>query len=69
MKKLKPYFFILPSFFFLAIFTYYPFLNSAYFSLFQYNLSTPQKKFIGLANYLNILQNPLFWQVVKNNLI
>ena len=44
-------------------------MNSFYLSLFRYNLSTPKKEFIGFSNYLDIFQNPVFWTVVKNNLI
>jgi len=68
ISKTKPYLYILPSFVFLAIFTYYPFVNSMYLSFFKYNLSTPDKAFNGLSNYVHILHDPLFWTVVKNNI-
>ena len=69
ISKTKPYLYIIPSFVFLAIFTYYPFVNSTYLSFFKYNLSTPDKAFSGLSNYVQILHDPLFWTVVKNNIV
>lgn len=42
--SLKPYMYVLPSFVCISIFTYYPFLNSLYLSLFRYNISTPNKQ-------------------------
>ncbi len=68
IDKIKPYIYILPAFIFLCLFTYYPFLKSIYLSLFRYNLSTPQKKFIGLENYIHLFKDPVFWIVVKNNI-
>jgi len=69
ISKTKPYLYIIPSFVFLAIFTYYPFVNSTYLRFFKYNLSTPDKAFAGLSNYVQILHDPLFWTVVKNNIV
>ena len=37
----RPYLYILPTFFFLFIFTHYPILKTFYLSLFKWNLATP----------------------------
>jgi multiple sugar transport system permease protein len=42
----------------------YPLLASAYYSLTQYNLLTPEK-WVGAGNYLNLLNDPLFLQSLK----
>lgn len=65
-KFLRPYFYLFPAFFFLAIFTYFPIFRSFYVSLFRWNTEYPQKVFIGLQNYVDIYNDLLFWKVVKN---
>lgn len=65
----RPYLYILPTFFFLFIFTHYPILKTFYLSLFKWNLATPKKEFVGLANYVQAWSTPLFWQVLQNNVV
>lgn len=65
--RFRPYFYILPAFVFLATFTYYPFLSSAYLSLFQLDPAQPLGRFVGLANYVQAWQTALFWKVLWNN--
>jgi len=43
--------------------------NSFYLSLFSYNLATPEKRFIGLGNYIKAFHDPVFWKVAKNNAV
>ena len=62
------YLYLLPSLAFLAIFTYYPMAFSTYLSLFRWNVLNPDKVFVGLANYLHLWHEPLFWLVLRNNL-
>ena len=69
IKKTRPYLYVLPAFFFLCVFTYYPFVKSIYLSLFRYNMSTPNKVFIGFSNYVAIFHDPVFLKVVKNNIL
>jgi len=65
----RPYLYILPTFFFLFVFTHYPILKTFYMSLFKWNLATPKKEFVGLANYVQAYSTPLFWQVFQNNVV
>ncbi|MGH7320411.1 MAG: carbohydrate ABC transporter permease [Candidatus Rokuibacteriota bacterium] len=65
----RPYLYILPTFVFLAVFTHYPILKTFYLSLFRWNLATPRMEFAGLANYAQAWATPLFWQVLRNNLL
>ncbi len=69
LSLVRPYLYILPTFFFLFIFTHYPILRTFYLSLFKWNLATPKREFVGLANYLQVWSTPLFWQVLQNNLV
>ncbi len=62
------YLYLLPALVFLAIFTYYPMGFSAYLSLFRWNVLTPDRVFVGAANYLSLWREPLFWLVLRNNL-
>ncbi|MFO7848998.1 MAG: sugar ABC transporter permease [Spirochaetia bacterium] len=61
--------FLLPSFLFLAVFTYYPIFDALYLSLTRYDAFTPEPVFQGLKNYIDLLHNPIFWEVLINNLI
>jgi ABC-type sugar transport system permease subunit len=68
-KVLKAYLYIVPAFFFLAIFTYYPIFRAFYLSLFKWSTSYPVKVFTGFSNYVDIFKTPLFWKVIQNTLI
>ena len=69
IKSIKPYLYIIPAFFFLIIFTYYPIFRAFYLSLFKWSTSYPVKIFTGFSNYVDIFKTPLFWIVIKNSLI
>jgi len=72
-KKIKTYIsaylFIIPSFLFLGVFTYWPIFRSFWYSLTRYNLSTPQPIFCGFSNYLKMINASLFWKVLNNTLL
>lgn len=65
----KYYRFVIPSLVFLALFTYYPLINAMYHSLFRQSIMSPVPRFVGFQNYLDLFGQPLFWTVIKNNLI
>ncbi len=50
------------------MFTYYPILYSLVISFFRWDIFTPQPVFCGFDNYVEIFQEPVFWQVLKNTL-
>jgi multiple sugar transport system permease protein len=58
---------ILPTLAILAIFRFAPMLQAFYLSLTQYDLVHPPK-FIGLANFANLLQDPLFLKSARVSL-
>jgi ABC-type sugar transport system permease subunit len=68
-KGIKPYLYLVPAFFFLVIFTYYPIFRALYLSLFKWSTSYPVKVFTGFSNYVDIFTTPLFWKVTQNSLI
>jgi multiple sugar transport system permease protein len=58
-QALFAYAIIFPTLAILAIFRFLPMLEAFYFSLTQYDLVHPPK-FIGLANFIDLVQDPLF---------
>lgn len=60
---------LLPSFFFLSVFTLFPIANSAFSSLFKDNLSVITPVYVGFQNYANLLKDPIFIKAFKNNLV
>jgi len=64
-----PYLYLLPSLVFLAAFTYLPLGVAATLSSVRWNVLTPEPTFVGLDNYRTLLVDPLFWLVLRNNVI
>lgn len=63
-----PLVFILPCLLGLVVFTYVPVLMSFGLSFTYWNLlGTP--RFVGLDNYIEVLNDPLFWKTVNNTFI
>lgn len=69
LSRLSPFLYLLPSFVFLAVFTYYPMITSIYNSFHKWNLAFIQPTPTGFDNYRLIFDTPLFWRVVQNNII
>jgi sn-glycerol 3-phosphate transport system permease protein len=65
----RPYLYILPTFFFLFVFTHYPILKTFYMSLFRWNLAAPKREFVGFGNYAQAWSTPVFWEVLRNNIV
>ncbi|MFN8471083.1 MAG: sugar ABC transporter permease [Anaerolineae bacterium] len=61
-----PYLLILPTLIFVVVFTLWPSLATVYNSLFRANQAVRVPQFIGLGNYLNLIQDPVFLQVLRN---
>lgn len=59
---------LLPSLVFLFLFTFYPIAKTLRLSFFQADLATPEPSYIGVDNYVHILQDPVFHKVMVNNL-
>jgi len=67
-KKIKPYLFLLPAFFFLFVFTLYPIASAVRTSLYKINLSDPKGSFTGAGNYLGLIGDETFMLVLRNSL-
>lgn len=60
-------FFVLPAMLLYLIFVGFPFVQTIYFSLTDWNGVRPTKNFIGLANYQEMIRDPLLWKSLRNN--
>ncbi len=58
------YLYLLPTLFVLFLFVYWPLLQSLYLSLHDWNLLRRGGPFVGLENYLRVLSDPAFWQLL-----
>ncbi|RXT04301.1 carbohydrate ABC transporter permease [Ammoniphilus sp. CFH 90114] len=59
---------LLPSLIFLILFTFYPVLKTLVLSFYQADLGSPEPFFIGMENYQRMMEDDVFWKVLKNNL-
>ncbi|RYD05802.1 hypothetical protein N752_07880 [Desulforamulus aquiferis] len=60
--------FLLPSFIFLLLFTFYPVMQTFYLSFFQAGLGTPDPLFTGINNYREMMDDHVLQKVLTNNL-
>jgi sn-glycerol 3-phosphate transport system permease protein len=71
-NKALPYFLILPTAIFVAVFTAWPVLLSIYQSFFLQRMNIAKFReptFIGFGNYIDLFTDPYFIQVIKNTLL
>jgi multiple sugar transport system permease protein len=62
-----PYVFVSPFYIFFFVFGAFPILYALYLSFHQWNgLSTAPMVWVGLGNYIDNIQDPLFWQALGN---
>lgn len=61
--------FTAPNFILLGVFVFWPIAYSLYLSFFKWNMISPNKIFIGLANYRALFNDPVFLQVSRNTLL
>lgn len=60
-------FLVIPLFFF-SLFKIYPMLSNFYLSFTRYNMVS-QPQWVGLSNYLEALQDRVFWAAVRNTVV
>lgn len=65
-RSIIGYLLLVPSLAAFAVFMFYPLLDTIYLSFFDWNLISPEKKFVGFQNYIRVLQDPVTWKVLKN---
>lgn len=65
-QALTAYVFLaVPALFYIVI-RFYPAVESFYLSFTKWNIVSPTKEFVGLANYQRLLGDALFWKVMGN---
>ena len=64
-----PWLFLLPTFIILAIFLYYPALQTLRLSLFRSNIILGNQTFVGLAQFAELLSSPVYHQVILQTVI
>ena len=69
LKRLAPYLYVLPALSALLLWNYYPLLFLIDLSFHRLDASSPTPSWIGLANYRELLLDPLFWRVLRNTAI
>ena len=68
-RKIAGYFFLIPSFIFLATFLLYPLIKSIAMSFTDWNGFNPEYKWVGMENYTKLFTGtPAYWSSIKINL-
>lgn len=67
LPRLTPYLFLLPALAVLGVFVYYPVAENFRFSLYQWGSFTPEWKYVGLGNYLELWQDPVVYKSLLHN--
>lgn len=61
--------FLIPVFFFIAIYIVYPIFDSFALSLNSWNGIDSAKKFVGFGNWITLMGDKVFWKAFSNNII
>ncbi|MDO8144090.1 MULTISPECIES: carbohydrate ABC transporter permease [Isoptericola] len=64
--KVSPYLYISPFFLLFAVVGLFPLGYTAVVSVYEWNLLGGQGDFVGMQNYVDVLQQPTFWKSVGN---
>lgn len=68
LPKIKPYIVIAPSLLVLLVFWVYPIFEMVGLSFYKWDLISPVKQWVGLANYASLLRDATFFQALANTL-
>ncbi len=67
-RAVRPWLFLAPALLLLALFTFWPVLWGSYLAFTEYNFLTPPR-FVGLANFEDLVEDPVFFISLKNSLL
>lgn len=68
-KKYVPYLFLLPAGVILLVFFFIPFFQTIVLSFKDYSASIYNPTFVGLQNYIKLMQSPIFYKVLLNTFL
>lgn len=68
-KNRTGFLFVLPALIFYLVFFVQPFINTAWYSLTNWNGVDPAKQFVGFANYARMFDDRLLWLSLQHNLV
>ncbi len=60
------YTFLLPTLAVLGVFVFYPVLKALSLSFYEWDMISPNPKWVGIGNYTDLLQDDLFWKSLGN---
>lgn len=73
LRAVRPYLYILPALLFIGLFIYWPLIQVIYLSFLKWNLISPDREWVGMANYAKVVQHrdfvPMLWQSLQYILI
>lgn len=68
-RILAPYIFVAPGFIFYMMVTFIPAIVGIWLSFNQWSIISPEAEFVGLQNYISMLQDERFWSSVYNTAV
>ena len=69
LANLGAYLLLAPALLLFGIFIVYPMINSIIASFYTFSLTNPNRVFIGLQNYRELLADRIFWLALRNNVV
>jgi raffinose/stachyose/melibiose transport system permease protein len=67
--RIVPVLYIAPAFIMLALLVYYPLVRNIVNGFYEWNPFTLDRKFVSVDNYTRLFKDPVFYTVLKNNLL
>ena len=68
-SRFTPYLMIAPATLFFGVYILYPIAHTCVLSAYSWSSLDPQRRFVGLQNYADLLHDPYFGIALKNNLL
>ncbi|MBC7810857.1 MAG: sugar ABC transporter permease [Burkholderiales bacterium] len=69
LQSYAPYLYLAPALIFIAIFVFYPLARTVQISFFEWNIIRDHQTYVGLENYLHLLRDDDFWQIIKQSIM